>query len=381
VHHPPPQHRIGLRRLPRHAHGLILALVVGLAFGVAPAAAQPACGDVLTQDTTLTADLDCSGSVNRDAPLTIGADGITLDLGGHTLSAVTGYRIVNEGHDDVTIRNGTIFSDGGTILLDGVTGNTIEHTTSAGLLYGVTVKNSSGNRIVNNTVDSVALWLDHSHFNVVAHNSVLHYEGTVSASYSNYNRITDNVIWSSNDVALGLGQSHHNSIRRNTIVDDWVTAVGLSHSDDNELVENTIVSHGNWRGPAARLSDSSRNLIARNTFWGVIGGLWLKSGAGNVFRRNDLTGDTPVYQDAERAPRDGIRVDARATGTVLKLNHVRRFDSDGVHVEAPGTRIGDNSSDANKGLGFNAVPGVIDLGGNTAVGNGNAAQCLNVFCG
>jgi parallel beta-helix repeat protein len=383
VHHAAAQHRIGLRRLPRHAHGLILAAVVALALalGAVPAAAQPACGEVITEDTTLTADLDCGGPVNRDAPLTIGADGITLDLGGHTLSGVTGYRIINQGHDNVTIRNGRISSDGGTILLDGVTGNKVEDITNSWLILGMTVKNSSGNRIVNNRFDSVILWLSGSDHNVIAHNLVTSYEGELLLSASNYNRIADNVVWSSRDVPFSLSNSDHNSVRRNVVVNDSLEAVYLSGADDNELLGNAIASTGRWRGPGAHITDSNRNLVARNTFWGVTGGIWLKSGADNVFRRNDLTGDVPEFPEYERPPRDGIRVDAAATGTVLRRNHVRRFDSDGVHVEAPGTRIGDNSSDANRDLGFEAVPGVIDAGGNTASGNGNPLQCTNVFCG
>ena len=32
-------------------------------------------------------------------------------------------------------------------------------------------------------------------------------------------------------------------------------------------------------------------------------------------------------------------------------------------------------------FGIDAVSGVVDLGGNTASGNGNPLQCRNVFCG
>ena len=49
------------------------------AFAAAPPAAAVQCGQVITSDTTLANDLvDCPGTA-----LTIGADGVTLDLGGH----------------------------------------------------------------------------------------------------------------------------------------------------------------------------------------------------------------------------------------------------------------------------------------------------------
>ena len=72
---------------PRHltrwayAYGLIAVAVTALAFAAAPASAQPVCGQTITQDTTLTADLDCG-----DDPVVIGASGITLDLGGNNAS-------------------------------------------------------------------------------------------------------------------------------------------------------------------------------------------------------------------------------------------------------------------------------------------------------
>jgi hypothetical protein len=96
------------------------------ALGVAaalPAAAQVVgCGAVLTTDTTLTADVTgCQGS-----GLVIGAPGITVDLGGHTVGGLAGQGgdpgqvgiDDSGGFDDVTIRNGSVthFEHGGVWL-------------------------------------------------------------------------------------------------------------------------------------------------------------------------------------------------------------------------------------------------------------------------
>jgi hypothetical protein len=43
--------------------------------------------------------------------------------------------------------------------------------------------------------------------------------------------------------------------------------------------------------------------------------------------------------------------------------------------------VRDNHADDNGDFGIDAVSGVVDLGGNTASGNGNPLQCRNVFCG
>jgi hypothetical protein len=69
----------------------------------ASAQAQPSCGDTITQDTTLTADLtDCSGF----AALTVMGD-VTLDLNGH---AITGNAQVgvNAGHGRITLKDGSV---------------------------------------------------------------------------------------------------------------------------------------------------------------------------------------------------------------------------------------------------------------------------------
>ena len=93
----------------RHLALLVVFALGLLTLGVGPALAQPlACGAVVTQDTTLANDL-LDGPGNG---LVMGADGITVDLNGHTISGqiIPGspgqVGIDNRGHDDVTIRNG-----------------------------------------------------------------------------------------------------------------------------------------------------------------------------------------------------------------------------------------------------------------------------------
>ncbi|MEV7013126.1 right-handed parallel beta-helix repeat-containing protein [Streptosporangium sp. NPDC051022] len=79
------------------------------------------CGDVLTSSVTLTADLSCPGD-----GLTVGADDVTVNLGGHTLSGggtgfSTGVSVI--GHKGVTVRNGTVtgFGDAGVRAAQGAT--------------------------------------------------------------------------------------------------------------------------------------------------------------------------------------------------------------------------------------------------------------------
>jgi hypothetical protein len=97
---------------------LVVALsVAGAVLGGSQALAGPVrCGDTIMADTTLDGDLlDCPNN-----GIVIGADGITLDLNGHTLegdNALVGpcpedefcdFGIANDGHNDVRITNGTV---------------------------------------------------------------------------------------------------------------------------------------------------------------------------------------------------------------------------------------------------------------------------------
>src|SRR6185503_5706024 len=64
---------------------LVTAAILALGGGQA-LASHVACGDVITKDTRLDSDLiDCSGP-----GIVIGADGIALDLDGHTIDGLGG---------------------------------------------------------------------------------------------------------------------------------------------------------------------------------------------------------------------------------------------------------------------------------------------------
>jgi hypothetical protein len=103
-----------------------VALSPGNAF-----AAQVSCGDTIIANTTLHADLvNCSGN-----GLVIGADRITLNLNGHTITgSLNGAAGIDNsaGHDGVTIKNGAVRNfTNGVVLLEHATGNHVRHLTLA----------------------------------------------------------------------------------------------------------------------------------------------------------------------------------------------------------------------------------------------------------
>jgi hypothetical protein len=108
--------------------GLLLLCLIPATSPVQGHPAAVVCGEIITADTTLTADLACpAGTV---LAITINAPDITLDLGGHTISGDP-YEVgvMVNGYSGITIKNGTIagFNDG--IFLIDSDDSVVEHLT------------------------------------------------------------------------------------------------------------------------------------------------------------------------------------------------------------------------------------------------------------
>jgi len=149
-----------------------------------------------------------------------------------------------------------------------------------------------------------------------------------------------------------------NRIARNHIVNSRgcgdECGVGISLEDGNgNLITGNVVRHS--RDTGIRLLTFVRSQHLRD----------------NVVRNNRVRG----------AGRYALMVGPSATRALLKGNRVSRAGDDGIHVESPTAKLTRNHARRNGDLGIAAPAGVIDGGGNTAGGNGNPLQCLNVFCG
>jgi hypothetical protein len=388
---------------------MALALVAAV-FASAPAtaSAQPlACGQVITEDTTLENDVtDCSGD-----GLVIGADGITLDLNGHTVSGApcdtdcpANRGIDNTaGYDGVGVLNGTIRGFGYAVALvgadenslDGLTvggfpvarsftgvsladsvDNELEHITALGGDPAVELSASDRNTISRSQLDggvsirvgrSLAL-LDGSDENLVER-SRLAGEGGAAVFDSTGNRLVRNTIGGEGD-AIGLAGAHRTVIAHNTIAASGFGAIAIAmyqNSDDNVIRGNDLPANGiSIRG--------DRNRIRGNDV--QAGFAFLDVSAIEI-----LSGDANrIVRNRAREGADDIAVRSGATATLIRGNVVVDAMDDGIDADAPGTVIRANTANRNGDLGIEAVEGVIDGGGNRASGNGNPLQCLNVVC-
>jgi hypothetical protein len=203
------------------------ALVAGaLAAPAAQASAPLHCGETITKDTKLTKDLsDCPGVGIR-----IGADGITLDLDGHTIAAAAhrnpkAHGILNVGHDRVTIKGGTVkgFGAYGVRLADAQRNHVVDMTMAANFT-GIGLVESSHNLVERSAMTGsrfVGVNLTGGTANRVVHNKITGSVGpgvllqTSVADHGAHNRVLENAI-EGNGIQVNPGQVAA-TIARNTV--------------------------------------------------------------------------------------------------------------------------------------------------------------------
>jgi parallel beta-helix repeat protein len=371
---------------------MALSAIAGwLAIGGGQAlAAQVKCGDTITTNTKLHKDLiNCPNN-----GIVIGADDITLDLNGHLVDgdgtptagcdAATEFcdeGLVALGHDGLTIKHGRVHE-----FADGVAVGRARHarllrlSSSRNTFFGIVlfraarslVRNSSGNRNPPPEGDGMGLFA--SHRVRVLNSSFKHnaQPGIHVAFDSNNNLIMGNVI-SRNDPGIALERADRNRVRRNRFV-------------------------GN--GASVLIVPGSRNVISRNRILRGDSGIGIEGGRGNLVARNILVRPrrTGVYLAIQHPPiggtnnvvrrnlvkgsgGDGFLVRQEDHRSLLKHNVAKRAGDDGFDVRSRSTTLTKNQAVHNNDLGIEAVPSVIDGGGNKAHGNGDPRQCTNVVCG
>jgi hypothetical protein len=307
--------------------GLLAAGGLLMTPGAAPAAPVTlTCGQVVTQNVVLAANVvDCPQGTPG---LVVGANGITIDLNGHLVSATVGVDktgapgIVNEGHAGITIRNGTVFG-ASSITLQGAAFNRVVDVDASGYLSGIDISGGGGNTVDGGRVGGLF--------------------GGIGVDRSPGARIT-NVDAS----AIFIGAGSESSVVRSNLV---------------------ITRNINGRGGTIAVGTSSSRVVGN-----AARGISIGSGAGNVVASNWVFGAVdPLF------PRSGIVVAAGATNTLVRRNIAAGNSGDGIEVRSPTTALLRNTAINNGDYGIEAVPGVFGFG-NVARGNGNPAQCLNVVC-
>jgi parallel beta-helix repeat protein len=226
---------------------------------------------------------------------------------------------------------------------------------------GIDLNHSSGNQILGGAIrdNFTGVLLENGSARNLVAKAVLqgNHGAGIRLDAATGNRVTGNIVNGNGSAAepftsqVLLTDSHRNRLDANDVSASSTIGIVLVRADRNQLQRNQVGfvgSDGNVGG-VFLLGDSDRTLLHDNTV-------------------------------ANNRPGDGIFVEAGSDRTILRDNLASGNGDDGIQVDDPDTRILDNIADDNDDLGIEAVTGVTDGGGNTASGNSNPAQCLNVRC-
>ena len=389
-----------LKRQPLSALAASLAAFV-LALALLPGDASARkldCGAHVTRDVRLNADLrDCGG-----VGLVVDADGVTIDLGGHTIEGTgRGTGIVNgyggDGHRGVTVVNGTVreFKVG---LRSGGRGMTVRRLTVTKNATGGIILRSTGctverSAIVDNGYGHGIYLISAGGCTIDGNRISRHLGAGIATSRSSSNRITANRVSSNRRAGIMLAGSASSTVERNTVVSNDVGIALFDDSNTNTVRRNTAAA--NTTGIAVTFG-GSRNRIESNTVSGSeFAGIRLaETDAANAVVRNlvtlsaqegirliDSAGALVEGNTAYDNTGDGIFVDEQDSAIVtLRRNTANHNGDDGIDVDSGRVLLQHNVTERNTDFGIEAVSGVTDAGGNGARWNGNAAQCSSVRC-
>ncbi|MDQ3645286.1 MAG: right-handed parallel beta-helix repeat-containing protein [Actinomycetota bacterium] len=306
------------------------ALLMSLLFAGTAAASHVVCGQTITEDTTLDSDLNCSG-----AGLIIGADNVTLDLNGHTVSGDPQARALS--HEEAagilfaprvsgsTVRNGTVENFDAGVVVRGGSGNAIRDLTvrdniNYRVVTGVDADPAPGNSC--DYGDGIALF--NADNNVIENNQVIHngpLSGISLVEDSDSNLISRNVV-ADNDVVnrtpdgrntvCGTGsEGEQGPMRRGRTVQDIGIRIEGPGADDNRVERNEVTGNG--------LAGIAIHGYVCTPPEGFPGGPADNNG-GNLIFKNNVSGTGQDTSDMD-AVADGIAILQQGPAEVVCVAH------------------------------------------------------------
>ena len=247
---------------------LALAFAGGLAFGAGQASANHvSCGDEITADTTLDSDLvNC-----EDNGIVIGADDITLDLDGHRIDgdgeltedcgSICDVGVVNDGHDGVTVRHGSVREFG-----EGVGVGNARHVRILGIsssrnqAFGFLVFGSARSLVRNSSV----------HHNIAPEGDGMGLFGC------RHVRILHSKFRHNPGPGIHVEDSSDNLIKGNRFARNG-PAILMEEADRNEVQRNRVI-----RGGGILVGPGNRNVIAQNQVSRALDSIAVEGGRGNL---------------------------------------------------------------------------------------------------
>jgi len=252
-----------------------------------------ACGDTVTSDYVVPANLSC-GFTNASA-LTVGASNITIDGNGHSISVFIPFSnkgIKNIGYSNVTIKNFSNISG----YQDAV------YFSGVGTDHGL---------IKDNTIGKAIRLEVGSDYTIVQNNTVTS-AGIALTGVSNVT-VTGNTA-SSGSYGIQLSSSTGNAISGNTTNSNTSSGIYLASSTGNTISNNT--SNSNTAGSGIYLTASTGNTILGNTANSNTYGINLvTSSTSNTVTSNAMSSNTSYALNMDDASMDNT-----ITGTTNTTN-------------------------------------------------------------
>jgi parallel beta-helix repeat protein len=412
--------------VPTVVSAIALTVAAGMVTPVAAQASTPpalTCGQTITASVRLSHDLvNCPGD-----GLVIGADNITLDLAGHSISGVNApgsEGVADDGHRGASVRNGTIRSfflngvglrnaphssvrnltirsigaggvDGdasaGVLVKDSpgtiVSASTISNDVSAYQSDGVDVASSegttvSGNRLVHNAWDGMFVYL--SPHTLIVGNDIEGNgnQGTELNSGSDGSVLVGN--HASNNVSDGLvvGAVSAARIEGNVLTGNGDTGLFMFDLQNSRITANRAGGNGAGINLDGGQNGSAGNRIvandtSRNLFVGLV--------VGDAANNNTLIGNISNANQGPPGEGGGIVVFA-ATGNTVRANVASRNLDVGIAVfedqpgDSPGNVLASNVANSNGAHGITVVTATVDGGGNIARLNTPLPNCVGITC-
>ncbi len=338
------------------------------------AGANELCGQTVTESTTLGADQTCTG----DGLIIVG-DGLTIDLGGFTLSGdgdAGDVGIDVSGAPHVTIRNGTVrgFSIGvGTQSAPSLVVKLSDVTLRGNVVYGIAPGTST--LIVDRCSvleNGIGLVHDSQTLKITSTAFVAN-TGSAMEIHSNVATLKNVVSVGNGDHGLRLtGSGGKISVRSSLFARNGLAGVFV---------------HDEFTAPPGKISVMKCTIAGNGTDGVLLNGDFdaqhrvTVTVAGNLITGNGASG-VHVTSDSDRTvvsanriignADDGVTIDATSDDTVVKGNTVVGNAHDGISTANSTATLAKNVVNANYDAAIDAPAGALDGGGNRARANGQA---------
>jgi parallel beta-helix repeat protein len=386
--------------------GIVIAAAPAIAARESPSRTTVSCGETLTKSITLANDLmDCP--VNG---LVVGANGITIDLNGHTIDGTNARKpgtggIVNNGHQNVTMENGTItdFYFGGVDLgPHNVARQLTIRKIGAACRHGDICAGISLFQSGHSTITHCVVSNDVHAFQV---NGVFVYSSPGT-------RVENNRFVRNEGNGIAVSASPNTRVVGNQLERNLLGGIVVNNGSDGALVSSNravgngsagiavgAIRRGRVLGNTATenaddglfLFDLQDSLVRGNHASRNYTGIHLYGGLGGIAQfggKNGPSGIRLIGNTATKNRYAGIwaKGDNRKFEVQRNLLSGNKANGNGraggivVQGSVSANTLRSNTANANRGHGISAARGTIDGGRNRASGNRRRPQCVGVSC-